>query len=405
MVAIIIAYNVLHRGATGYVQTGGKLVGTGAVGAAEQGVHAAISSDGTTALVGGWRDDDATGAAWFYRRSGEEWLQDGPKVKAEDAAGVSLFGFSVALSADGSTAIIGGIYDDQSTGAAWIFTRKAGAWKQQGPKLVGTHIKGAGNFGFSVALSADGNTAIIGGCFDSAGVGAAWVFTRTGDGWAQQGEKLLGSGIRDVLASVGTSVALSADGNTAIVGGNTDNQGVGAAWVFTRARGIWAPEGKLVGTNAVGEAHQGNSVAISADGSVAIVGGYFDDGHKGATWSFRRTNGIWTQVGEKLVGSGAVGASQQGISVALSADGSTAAIGGDLDGGDAGAVWVFTRTGDSWTQAGAKLQGKPASGAHQGSGVAITADAGMLLVGGPHDEGKTGSAWVFTRAHAGRRFQ
>jgi hypothetical protein len=72
-----------------------------------------------------------------------------------------------------------------------------------------------------------------------------------------------------------TSVALSADGNTAIVGGYFDNNATGAAWVYTRSGGVWAQQGnKLVGTGAVGNAGQAYSVALSGDGNTAIMGGY-----------------------------------------------------------------------------------------------------------------------------------
>jgi hypothetical protein len=83
--------------------------------------------------------------------------------------------------------------------------------------------------GISVALSADGNTAIVGGPFDNSNAGAAWVFTRNGGMWTQQGDKLVGSGASGD-AGQGNSVALSC--NTAIVGGPLDNSSAGAAWAF-----------------------------------------------------------------------------------------------------------------------------------------------------------------------------
>jgi hypothetical protein len=99
----------------------------------------------------------------------------------------------------------------------------------------------------------------------------------------------------------------------------------GAAWVFTRSNGVWTQQGgKLVGTGAVGVggAYQGQSVALSADGNTAIVGGYGDNNYIGAAWVYTRSNGVWTQQGSKLVGTGAVGGViHQGLSVALSADG------------------------------------------------------------------------------------
>jgi hypothetical protein len=128
---------------------------------------------------------------------------------------------------------------------------------------------------------------------------------------------------------------------------NSDNNGVGAAWVFTRSGGVWSQQGsKLVGTGAVGAAWQGYSVALSADGNTAIVGGIEDNfvstNWAGAAWVFTRSGGVWSQQGSKLVGTGAVGQAQQGFSVALSADGTTAIVGGPWDNSLVGAAWVFT---------------------------------------------------------------
>jgi len=98
-----------------------------------------------------------------------------------------------------------------------------------GRKLVGTGAVGLAEQGTSVALSREGTTAILGGPHDNYGVGAAWVFPRSGDAWTQQGGKLIGSDA-DGLAGQGGSVALSRDGNTAIIGGHSDRDFVGVAW-------------------------------------------------------------------------------------------------------------------------------------------------------------------------------
>ena len=167
----------------------------------------------------------------------------------------------MALSSDGNTAIVGGPGDNVasfgrgafSAGAAWVFTRSGGAWSQQGSKLVGTgSTDGYPQQGTSVAVSADGNTAIVGGPEDGT-LGAAWEFTRSGGAWSQQGSKLVGTGT--VLPSIGgvqqgTSVALSSDGNTAIVGGPFDSDAasdVGAAWAFVNAVSSASPSIALNG--------------------------------------------------------------------------------------------------------------------------------------------------------------
>jgi hypothetical protein len=124
--------------------------------------------------------------------------------------------------------------------------------------------------------------------------------------FSQQGPKLVGTGA-DGGAEQGGSVALSADGNTAIVGGGADNGDIingfqGAAWVYTRSGGVWTQQGsKLVGTGAVGNARQG-AAALSADGNTAIVGGIGDNRFQGAAWVYTRSGGVWTQQGSKLVG-------------------------------------------------------------------------------------------------------
>ena len=328
-----------------FIQQGGKIVGTGALGSAGQGISVALSADGNTAIVGGDGDNSYAGAAWAFTRSSGVWSQQGGKLVGTGAVEIADQGNSVALSADGNTAIVGGFGDNSYAGATWVFTRSSGVWSQEGSKLVGTGAVGGARQGVSVALSADGNTAIVGGPLDSSEAGATWVFTRSSGVWSQEGSKLVGTGAVGG-ADQGYSVALSADGNTAIVGGVEDSSEAGAAWVFTRSSGVWSQEGsKLVGTGAVEIADQGNSVALSADGNTAIVGGYLDSSDAGAIWVFTRSSGVWSQQGGKLVGTGAVGSAVQGNSVALSADGNTAIVGGPYDSSGVGASWVFTRSG------------------------------------------------------------
>jgi hypothetical protein len=227
----------------------------------------------------------------------------------------------------------------------------------------------------------------------------------------------------------GDSVSLSSDGNTAIVGGGSDNGGKGAAWVFTRkykliptGHGlekvwIWTQQKKLVGTGAIGNSYQGDSVSLSSDGNTAIVGGPYDDGVKGAAWVFTRSYKIiptghdlekvwiWTQQ-KKLVGTEAIGHSGQGGSVSLSSDGNTAIVGAYSDNNYSGAAWVYTRSGGVWTQQ-KKLVGTEAIitqedgwiGSGQGHSVSLSSDGNTAIVGGILDDGMEGAAWVFTRSY------
>ena len=427
-----------------FFQQGPKLIGTRAVGSTNQGMSVALSADGNTAIVGGPGANNAdrerspsagpAGAAWVFTRSGAVWTQQGNKLvgtTSDYGGGLWSQGASVALSADGNTALVGGPSDNRTTGAAWVFTRSGGVWTQQGNKLVGTGAYraseaplplgqgmsvvgtgavGSARQGMSVALSADGNTAIVGGWSDNRKTGAAWVFTRSGGVWTQQGNKLVGTSAVG-SACQGMSVALSADGNTAIVGGPGDNPwdrsvpfglgAAGAAWVFTRTGSVWTQQGnKLVSTGAVGSARQGMSVALSADGNIAIVGGVAVDGGVGAVSVFTRSDGHWTQ-DKNLIGTGAVGKSAP--SVALSADGSVVMVGGSNDNGGVGAAWVFAHSGGHWTQdkklVSTGTVGKPAPP------VALSADSSIAMVGGSHDNGGVGAAQVLTRSEGGSDYQ
>jgi hypothetical protein len=392
------------------VQQGPKLVSTECRGCFRyEGWSVSISGDGNTAVVGSLVEEDVV--VWV--RSGGVWSLQGPRLVGP---AIGNLGAALAISADGNTIIAGAPNADEGAGAAVIWTRTAGVWTQQGSKLLGSGAIGKAAQGASVSISADGNTAIVGGPGDNAPgfSGAVWVWTRTGGMWTQQGPKLVGSGAIG-NASQGVSVSISADGNTAVVGGPSDNPpaddccsgGVGAAWIWTRSGGAWTQQGpRLVGSGAVGSSWQGESVSLSADGNTAIVGGPSDNlssdrtSVEGAAWVWQRSGGVWSQQGGKLLGSGAVGGASQGSSVSLSADGNTAIIGGPDDGGGYGAAWLWTKSGDTWTQRGAKFVGTGAAGgAAQGRSVSLSGDGTTVIVGGPFDDigdpGGPGAAWVF----------
>ncbi|MEJ7822035.1 MAG: hypothetical protein WKF85_06915 [Chitinophagaceae bacterium] len=395
-------------------QQGNKLVGLGAIGNALQGKSVSISADGNTLVFSGPADNGETGAIWIYNRTNNAWNQVA-KLVVSGAVGKS-FQNSVAISADGKTVIVGGSGDNSFIGAAWIFTQNNGIWAQQGSKLVGAGAIGKASQGSSVSISSDGNTVVIGGAGDNTdvgsgngffiddAVGAAWIFTRSNDVWTQQGTKLVGSGAIG-KAMQGSSVSISGEGNTVVIGGDADNDFIGATWIFTRNNGMWAQQGsKLIGTGAAGQTLQGNSVSISSDGNTVIIGGPYNPG---AAWIFTRNNGMWAQQGSKLVGSGNVGFSRQGRAVSISGDGNTVVIGGDFDNGftnsqgssfGIGASWIFKRNNGMWAQQGSKLVGSNNIGySMQGSSVSINSDGKTVAVGGPGDNANKGAVWIFNR--------
>ena len=386
-----------------YVQQGPKLVGSNEVGTDAQGTSVAVAATNPTILVGAPYATNNYGFALVYVRSNGAWQQQGGELHPANQIGAAFFGWSVALSEDGNTAIIGGWNDNGGVGAAWVFVRSGSTWVQQS-KLIATGAIGGAQLGSAVALSADGNTAIVGGFGDNSATGAAWVFTRSGGIWTQQA-KLVGSATSS-LSVFGYSVGISAAGNVAIVGAS-QYASPGAAWVFGRNNsGQWSEQARLVGDSAIGNARQGISVALSGEGDTALVGGPGDNNDVGAAWVFAHSGGVWTQQA-KLIGSGAAGNAGQGSSVALPfSDTGPALVGGNNDNNGIGAAWVFFRSSGVWTQQGQKLVGSGAVSTNattpgEGFSVALAQlnaaghDATLAVLGGPGDTNDLGAAWVF----------
>ncbi|HMO33425.1 MAG TPA: T9SS type A sorting domain-containing protein [Lacibacter sp.] len=381
-----------------FLQQGSRLLPVNGINQSYFGFSVALSGDGNTAVIGGHSDNLGQGAAWVYERSGAAWLMKA-KLQVSGQGGFRL-GVAVAISTDGNTILLGGDASDANRGAAWVFVRQQDQWEQEA-KLTGNDVNGPALMGISVALSADGNTAIVGGSHDNASLGAAWVFERDNGAWSQQGPKLVGTGSIGPAVYQGAAVALSADGSTALVGGWEDNDRVGAAWVFVRSGGAWLQQGtKLTGSDG-GKPATGYAVGLSADGNTAIVGAFNGNSGRGGAYVFQRSGVQWQQAGPLIAGTDNNGPSIQGRSVSISADGKLAVISGELDSYSVGAAWVFRKEGASWMQLGTKLVGTDYVGfSNQGRSSALSADGSTILVGGFQDSGLVGAAWIFHAAEA-----
>jgi len=126
----------------------------------------------------------------------------------------------------------------------------------------------------SIALSSDGTTLAVGASRTSDGfhnTGAVYIFVNMGGFWTLQGMPLYGFPAQ-TTSGFGTSVDLTADGNTLAVGSPNDDGGTGAIYIFTRTAGTWLQREKLVGLSSQLNTHQGSSVALSSEGSTLVVG-------------------------------------------------------------------------------------------------------------------------------------
>jgi hypothetical protein len=346
----------------------------------------ALSADGNTALIGDVGLHTVHGccalpaAVWVFVRSGRVWKQQWPALMPGGSEDASAFGQAVALSADGNTALVGARNRD----SAWVFVRTGSKWAQQGPVLTSDEPGVSTWFGQSVALSWDGNTALVGGPRhgslgeiggNEASAGAVWVFTRSGSTWTQQGPRLTA---RDGAApSFGITVALSGDGNVALVGGSRDNHLRGAAWVFTRTGAAWKQQGPKLSPDDPTLNSFGEELTLSANGKVALVGAWIDGNFD--VWAYARTASGWVQQGAALDRRGEL---QFGWSFALTPDGTTALIGGS-DRMGAGTAWLIGSPATAFSAASRPaITAMAPAKARVGAGVTISGTnlAGAALV-------------------------
>jgi len=462
--------------------------GCGGVHQGHAGQGIVISADGTTLAVGAPHEASAAsgangnqrdnslfdaGAVYVWTRKGDVWAQQAylkpsnPKMDAE-------FGHYVALSADGNTLAVSafwesskstGVNGDQKdesipqAGAVYVFTRRGATWTQQAYiKASNTGEAGTADtfgegdqFGFSLALSADGATLAVGALTEDGGspgingnqadnskasAGAVYVFGRSGTSWSQQA--YVKSANIDAGDFFGYSVSLNADGSMLAVGafdedgstreinGPPDNRsaGAGAAYVFARSGSTWQQQAYIKPSNGEPQDSFGVHVALSDDGQTLLVGSldedcaatginppgcdtdWRDDLSMGAAYVFVRNGATWTQ--QAFIKASNTGFNDWfGARVALSGDGNTAAIASPLEdsaargingkqddesASEAGAVYVFQRTGTTWQQR-AYIKGSNTEAFDEfGSSVALDRTGRALVVTSRGEDGNAAGA-------------
>lgn len=396
------AYVFLRTGTVWSQQA--KLTASDAAAFDEFGLSVALES--TTAVVGSWTDDVGTnpdqGSAYVFTRSGTNWFQQA-KLTANDGGIADTFGFSVALS--GNTAVIGAVFDDvgavTNQGSAYVFVRIGANWNQQA-RLSASNGAQDDRFGISVAVN--GNTALVGATLDDVGgtnQGSAFVFVRSGATWTQQAQLTANDGAAD--DRMGTSVALN--GDTALVGASFDDFSAanqGSAYVFVRVGTSWSQQAKLSTMQGTGEDRFGVSVALGTQ--TALIGANFSDPglnpDQGRAHVFVRSGVMWTSQASLSSGDGVTN-DQFAASIAIDDD--TALIGvprREVGGNpDQGAVYVFLRDGADWIYQALLTANDGAIDDQFGSAVAIHGDT--AVVGAlRHDLASNqdaGAAYVFTR--------
>lgn len=320
----------------------------------------AISGDGTTAMVSGADNSngDSVGSVYVFERADGNWDQQ-QELTAEDGDTGGLSG-PISMSDDGTTALIGAQGDDdpngEDAGSVYVFEYSDSSWKQA-QKLTPDDGDSEDHFGWSVAVSGDGTTAIVGASRDEdpngVGAGSAYLFEYSNGSWKET-QKLTPDNVNDD-DRLGWSVAVSRDGTTALVGAIENNSDDAAipAYVFEQSDGNWESQ-QLTIPGEGDDLEPVSSLAISKDGTRAIIGCSFGKDSSGdatgSAYVFEHSDGDWQET-QKITAQDGEEEDRFGEVVAVSGDGTTAIIAADEDdnpnGELAGAAYVFEFSSES----------------------------------------------------------
>ena len=300
------------------------------------GYYSAISADGSTII------SSNSPYALVYKYDGSSW---GSYQLITTSSGTSGIAYSVALSSDGTTALIGDYYANGQLGYVASFKYSGGSWVNE-QQLVSSAPGGGPyiRFGWSVALSADGNTALV-GAPEATGSADGWVgvYRYSGGVWSSATSLVSTAGYG---ASFGWCVALSSDGNTAIVGASGTYIGV-----YKYSGGVWS-SATQISVSISGALPQVTGLSVTGDGNIVVAGfpnyyGYpYYSSETGIVGVYNYSGGSW---GETFIYSSAGASARFGQSVSISPDGNTIAVGA-IHAAPNSQGWAakYTYSGGSW---------------------------------------------------------
>lgn len=303
-------------------------------------------------------------------------------------------GISVSTSADGSTVAIGANGNDENgynSGQVRVYKKIAGMWSQIGQSINGEGI--ADNSGISVSLSSDGTILAVGSVYNDTNyidAGQVRVLKNISGTWTQIGTAINGHEESDYA---GNSVSLSADGSILAIGAygnNTNGYDSGQVRIYKNIDDVWTQIGSDINGEASGD-QSGTTIALSADGTIVAIGAPYNNGSgsvSGQVRIYKNTGELWTQIGVDINGEAAFDYSGYN-SVSLSANGLIVAIGGfqnDGNGNNSGHVRVYQNIDNTWTQIGSDINGE-APGDFSGISTSLSADGNILAIGAYQNDG------------------
>jgi hypothetical protein len=304
--------------------------------------------------------------------------------------------FAYGMDVDGDYAVVSAYEHNSNAGAVYVYNKNGGGtWVEQQKIEVS-----AGTF-FSNSVAISGDTIVIGAHLENNGAssGSAYIFKRSGATWSQEAKLVPGDGGSDWFGRF-----VDIDGDTVIVSAPRDDDlgsDSGAIYVFTRSGTTWTQQQKVVASeNTSGMAFGSQAFAvgepIAVSGDTMVVGAPNATTGRGYVYIFTRSGTTWTQT-QRERGSG-IGADMH-FANAVDIDGDTFVTGAPDDGAGLGYIHVYTKSGATWSEQQRFRGSDSTTGDVIGSDVAIDGDT--ITVGAAYDDDNgnaSGMAFVFTRS-------
>lgn len=354
-----------------------------------------LSADGSRMAIGAYLRNSASladsGAVYVYKRSGSSWVEEQILTASDKAAG-DQFGVSVVLSSDGSRLAVGAAQKTvgglTQAGQAYVYSRSGTTWSQE--QILVASDKATGDlYGTCVTFDAAMNRLAVGAAFKTVSAqsasGQVYVYTRSGTVWTE--EQKISPTDRVPGDHFGVSVAFDTNAIRLLIGANGVDNGatgdVGGGYVFSRSGTVWSQEAKLIASDIVANQRIGWSLAMTLAGDRVVLGS-ITTGVAAAIYVFSRSGTTWTQEA-RLVASGEVVGDAFGTDIKISSDGSKIAVsayGASTNGlTNNGTAYLFVRTGAAWTQEAVLTASDKVTGDNLGISLTCTPDFKLLAIG------------------------
>lgn len=363
-----------------------------------------ISENGKVVTVGAPYASSQSGAVTNYRYDADmDYWDEYDSLSASNAASGNLFGYSVAISANGVNTAVGSPGTLTNKGSAYIFNYNPTLQTSTEVAILTASDGVSGdNFGHSIAISADGTKVAIGAYGDYSSKGSVYIFKYDADIMLWIEDTKLVPMFATAGDKVGFSVDISADGNIVAIGAPGSNSNTGAVYVYRYDANsmLWVDDFVITASNGLSGDQFGYSLSMSNDGNTIIVGTIGRNSGKGAAYIFEYDDNtiIWSESAYIENNTLPIN-SRLGLDVSINTTKDLIVISSDSYNNSEGAVFIYTYSNSSWNLKKTLQASDKATDDKFGQSVALTPSGSHLIVGSHQDDNSqsnSGTVYLFT---------